>query len=104
MKHLGRAGYSAVVKRCFELTWKLVKGIRRIDGLDVVTEPTMNVVGIQSDKTDIRLIFNELKNCGWAVSLFPEYLRVVVMPHTKASHINSLLEDMQTILQNLNRL
>jgi tyrosine decarboxylase/aspartate 1-decarboxylase len=104
LKHLGRAGYSAVVKRCLELTWKLVKGIQRIDGLDIVTEPTINVVGIKSDKTDIRLIFNELKKCGWTVSLFPEFLRIVIMPHTKASHIKGLLEDLQTILENLNHL
>ena len=102
MMHLGKAGYSATVKRCLHLTRKLVKGIQLIDGLDVVTEPTMNVVGIKSDTTDVHLISNELRKLGWTVSLFPEYLRVIVMPHTKTSHIKRFLDNLQTILENLN--
>ena len=102
MMHMGRAGYASVVDRCLKLTWKLVEGIQRIDGVDLVTEPTMNVVGIKSDRIDVRLIFQELRKRGWAVSLFPDYLRIVIMPHTKLSHIKRLLEDLQRILENLN--
>jgi tyrosine decarboxylase/aspartate 1-decarboxylase len=102
MMHLGKAGYSATVKGCLRLTRKLVKGIQLIDGLEVVTEPTMNVVGIKSNTTDVHLVSNELRKLGWAVSLFPEYLRVIVMPHTKTSHIKRFLDNLQTILENLN--
>jgi len=101
LKHLGRAGYVSVVERCLGLTWKLVEGIQRIDGLDVVTEPTMNVVGVKSDTVDVSLIFRELRKRGWAVSLFLDYLRIVIMPHTKSSHIKRFLEDLQRILENL---
>jgi tyrosine decarboxylase/aspartate 1-decarboxylase len=101
LNHLGHAGYAAVVKRCLELTWRLVEGIQRIDGLDVVTEPTMNVVGVMSDTVDVTLVFRELRKRGWAASLFPDYLRIVVMPHTKLSHIKSLLEDLNTIVDGL---
>ena len=101
LKHLGRAGYRAVVERCLRLTWKLVKGIRLIDGLDLVTEPTLNVVGIKSDTIDVRLIFQELRKLGWAVSLFPSFIRIVIMPHTKPSHIRNLLEDLKRILEEL---
>ncbi len=101
LKHLGRAGYAAVVERCLGLTWKLVEGIQRIDGLDIVTEPTMNVVGVKSDTVDVSLVFQELRKCGWAVSLFHNYLRIVVMPHTKPSHIKRFLEEIQRILENL---
>jgi tyrosine decarboxylase/aspartate 1-decarboxylase len=101
LKHLGRAGYASVVERCLRLTWKLVEGIQQLDGLDIVTEPTMNVVGVKSDRMDIRLIFQELRKRGWAVSLFPDYLRIVIMPHTKPSHIKRFLEDLQKILENL---
>jgi tyrosine decarboxylase/aspartate 1-decarboxylase len=101
LRHLGRAGYVAVVERCLRLTWKLVEGIQRIDGLDIVTKPTLNVVGIKSDRIDVQLIFQELRKRGWAVSLFLNYLRIVIMPHTKQSHIKRLLEDLQRILENL---
>jgi tyrosine decarboxylase/aspartate 1-decarboxylase len=102
LRHLGRAGYTAVVERCLGLTWKLVEGIQRIDELDIVTKPTLNVVGIKSERIDVRLIFQELRKRGWAVSLFLDYLRIVIMPHTKPSHIKRLLEDLQRILEKLN--
>jgi tyrosine decarboxylase/aspartate 1-decarboxylase len=62
----------------------------------------MNVVGIKSDTTNAHLISNELRKLGWSVSLFPKYLRVIVMPHTKTSHIKRFLDNLQTILENLN--
>jgi tyrosine decarboxylase/aspartate 1-decarboxylase len=101
LKHLGRAGYRAVVGRCLRLTWKLVKEVQRIDGLDIVTEPTLNVVGIKSDTVDVRLIFQELRKRGWAVSLFPGFIRIVIMPHTKLSHIKNFIEDLKMILVGL---
>jgi len=100
LMHLGRAGYAAVVERCLGLTWKLAEAIQRIDGLDIVTEPTLNVVGVKSDTVDVSLVFQELRKRGWAVSLFLDYLRIVIMPHTKPSHIKRFLEDLQRILEN----
>jgi tyrosine decarboxylase/aspartate 1-decarboxylase len=102
LMHMGRAGYAAVVDRCLKLTWKLAEEIQRTDGVDVVTEPTLNVVGVKSDRIDVHLIFQELRKRGWAVSLFSDYLRIVIMPHTKPSHIKRLLEDLQMIIENLN--
>jgi tyrosine decarboxylase/aspartate 1-decarboxylase len=102
LKHLGKAGYRAMVDRCLKLTWKLVKDIRQIDGLDVMIEPTLNVVGIKSDSIDIRVVFQELRKQGWAVSLFPKFIRTVIMPHIKQIHIRNLLEDLEKILEEIN--
>lgn len=99
--HLGRAGYRGVVERCLRLTWKLIEGIQQINNLDIVSKPTLNVVGIKSDRIDVRLIFQELRNRGWAVSLFPNYIRIVIMPHTKPSHIKIFLEDLKRIIEEL---
>jgi tyrosine decarboxylase/aspartate 1-decarboxylase len=98
LKNLGREGYKAVVERCLQLTWKLVRGIQQIGGLDVVAEPTLNVVGIKSDTNDVRLIFQKLRKRGWAVTLFPNFTRIVVMPHTKSNHIRNLLSDLKGIV------
>ena len=103
LMHLGRVGYAAVVERCLGLTWKLVEGIQRIDGVDVVVEPTMNVVGVKTGTVDVGLVFQELRKRGWAISLFVDYLRIVVMPHTKSSHVKRFLEDLQIILDNLRK-
>jgi tyrosine decarboxylase/aspartate 1-decarboxylase len=103
LKHLGRAGYAAVVERCLGLTWKLAEGIQRIAGVDIVTEPTMNVVGVKTGTVNVGLVFQELRKRGWAVSLFRNYLRIVIMSHTKPSHIKHFLEDLQMILDNLRK-
>jgi tyrosine decarboxylase/aspartate 1-decarboxylase len=102
LMHLGRSGYAAIVERCLGLTWKLVEGIQSIEGVDIVTEPTMNVVGVKSDTVDVSWVFQELKNRGWAVSLFLDYIRIVIMPHTKDVHIKRFLEDLKKILDELN--
>ncbi|MCJ7721219.1 tyrosine decarboxylase MfnA [Candidatus Bathyarchaeota archaeon] len=101
LKHLGRAGYRDVTKRCLNLTWKLVEEIQQIDGLHVVVKPTLNVLGIKSNRIDVQLIFRELRKCGWAVSLFSDYIRIVIMPHTKPAHIKRFIEDLKKILENL---
>jgi tyrosine decarboxylase/aspartate 1-decarboxylase len=101
LMHLGRAGYRALAERCLKVTWKLVEGIQRIDGLDIVTEPTLNVVGIKSDTLDARLIFQELRKRGWAVSLFPNFIRIVIMPHTKLVTTKLFLRDLEKILKEL---
>ena len=102
LKHLGRTGYQAVVEHCLGLTWKFVEGIQHIDGVDLVTKPTLNLVGIKSDTVDVYLVFQELKKRGWAVSLFSNYIRIVMMPHTNDRHIKLFLEDLKKILAELN--
>lgn len=101
LMHLGRAGYAAVVKRCMKLTWTLAEGVRQIDGVSLVTQPTINIVGIKSDGLDVQLIARELRKKGWAISLFPHHIRTVVMPHTKLSHVKAFLDDLREITKKL---
>jgi tyrosine decarboxylase/aspartate 1-decarboxylase len=98
LKHLGKEGYTAVVRQCMKLTWKFCEEVSQIDGLKLATKPVINIVGLKSDVADIRLIARELRKRGWAVSLFDEYLRVVIMPHTKPSHIKSFVKDLRKVL------
>ena len=101
LMHLGRQGYRGVVGRCMRLTSKLVEGIRQINGVSLVTRPSLNMVGIKSDSVSIQLIAQELRRHGWAISLFPGYIRVVVMPHVKSSHIEHFLKDLKETVEKL---
>jgi tyrosine decarboxylase/aspartate 1-decarboxylase len=101
LKHLGKEGYKRIVKRCMRLTWELAEEIRKIEGLHLVTEPTMNVVGIKSETSDIRRIAEELRARKWAVSLFPNHIRIVVMPHVKKRHIEEFIEDLKEVVSKL---
>ncbi len=101
LMHLGRQGYRGVVGRCMRLTSKLAKEIQRIDGVSLVTQPTLNMAGITSDEVDIKSVAKELRRRGWAVSLFPRHIRVVVMPHVKSSHIQHFLKDLNETVEQL---
>ncbi len=101
LKHLGKEGYKKIVRRCMRLTWKLAEEIQKINGLHIVTEPTMNIVGIKSDVFDICRITQELRVRKWAVSLFPNHIRIVIMPHVQEQHIESFLEDLKDIINKL---
>jgi tyrosine decarboxylase/aspartate 1-decarboxylase len=101
LMHLGREGYKAVVKRCMSLTWKLAEEIEKMDKIDLVTKPVMNIVGIKSDVIDIRLIAQKLREKGWAVSLFPNHIRITVMPHIKVAHVQNFLKDLKKIVKEI---
>ncbi len=101
MKHLGREGYRNVVKNCMLLTMKLAEGIEEIEGLSLPTRPIINVVGIKTEDLRIELLAEELRKQGWAIALFPGYIRIVVMPHLKSVHIDAFLEDLNTTVRKL---
>jgi len=101
LKHLGTEGYKRIVRSCMRLTWKLSGEIQKINGLDIMTEPSMNIVGIKSEVFDIRRIAKELRLRKWAVSLFPNHIRIVVMPHVQKQHIEEFLEDLKDIVNKL---
>jgi len=101
LKHLGKEGYKRIVARCMRLTWKLAEEVREIKGLDIVTEPTLNIVGIKSEGFDVRQLAKELRVRNWAVSLFPSHIRIVVMPHIQKQHIERFLSDLKDIANKL---
>jgi tyrosine decarboxylase/aspartate 1-decarboxylase len=101
MKHLGREGYRRIIKNCMHVTLKLAKEIQKIKGLSTVSPPTMNVIGIESNTFDVRRITEELRLREWAVSLFPNHIRTVIMPHIQERHIRQFLEDLNRIADEL---
>lgn len=103
LKHLGRDGYEQIVRRCMRLTSKLAEEIPKIEGLELMTKPTMNVVGLTSHTLDVKQLAHELRLKGWAVALFPRHIRIVVMPHVKEKHIDEFLEDLKSTTNQLGR-
>ena len=101
LKHLGREGYTEIIKRCMQQTLKLAEGIEEIEGLSLVTRPTLNIVGIKSEDISIQALAQELRRKGWAIALFPGYIRIVVMPHIRAFHIQVFLEDLNEAVKKL---
>jgi len=90
-----------MIRRCMRLTWKLADEIPKIEGLEVMTKPTMNVIGLTSHTLAIKQIAHELRLKGWAVALFPRHIRIVAMPHIQRKHVEEFLEDLNTVAHKL---
>ncbi|GAI18920.1 unnamed protein product, partial [marine sediment metagenome] len=103
LNSLGYEGYQKIIKRCMDLTRKLADGIQRIDGLDLVVEPELNIVAAKSDILNLRDVCEKLQAKGWLVSMNsqPPSIRLVVMPHHDPEHINSFLVDLNECLEEL---
>jgi tyrosine decarboxylase/aspartate 1-decarboxylase len=95
LKHLGRNGYRSIVRRCMDLTYSLAEQVQSTDGFRIVCEPTINIVGISSKKAPISNVAAFLRKRGWAISVFPEHIRIVCMPHVYTEHIHRFVDDLK---------
>jgi tyrosine decarboxylase/aspartate 1-decarboxylase len=100
-KHLGRRGYRRVVARCMELTELLAGEVERLPGARLVRRPVMNVVGIAFNGLPAEKVASKLRELGWAVSAVRGFVRVVVMPHVRLSHVSLFLRDLRRVLREL---
>jgi tyrosine decarboxylase/aspartate 1-decarboxylase len=101
LKHLGREGYTDVVKRCMELTDYLAQAVKQIDELFLLTEPVLNIIGIASHSASIQTLARRLREKGWAVSLFKTHIRIVLMPHLERQHIEKFILHLKQTVREL---
>lgn len=98
LKHLGRSGYRELVHRCVGLAHEFAARVDALDGADLATQPTMNVVGIRSRNVTADILAARLRERGWSVSLFPEHIRIVVLPHVDEAALEAFLEDLEDVI------
>jgi tyrosine decarboxylase/aspartate 1-decarboxylase len=101
LKRLGRSGYRQIVKQCMKNTSLLADKLQRINGVHLIAEPTMNILGFTCPGLDNSIVVDALAKKGWALSLFPTHIRVMIMPHTEARHLNAFLADLETVISDL---
>ena len=101
MTHLGKEGFTRIVRRCMALTDQLVAGARAI-GVEPVLEPIMNVVALEAEPSPEK-VRSELMKRGWLVSITqdPRALRLFLMPHATRDNIDLLLDDLAAVMRQL---
>jgi len=97
LKYMGRKGYQRVVKRCMDLTNVIVKRVKRSKKIYLITNPTMNIVGLSSYSLDPKQLADRLRKRGWAISATRTHIRLVIMPHVKRKHIIEFLSDLEEL-------
>jgi tyrosine decarboxylase/aspartate 1-decarboxylase len=103
LKHFGRRGFREAVKHCMELTHYLTEKIETVDGVELITAPTLNIVGIKSKRYSVRSIWKKLRERRWAVGGLKGSLRVVILPHIQTEHIDGFIQDLREIVRELDR-
>lgn len=99
---LGKRGYRRVVDRCMRRTQYLYEQINHIDGVEVVTPPMTNIIGLRVNGMKLSDLTNRLRRRGFAVSVFQDHIRLVIMPHLTQEHIDEFLEILREIVKNSN--
>lgn len=98
MKSLGRSGYRSIVKKCMENSLMLYDDLKKINGIQLLVKPTMNIVGFTCSEIDDKIVVDMLMEKGWIVSLCPTHIRVLIMPHTDAKHLKAFITDLKKVL------
>ncbi|MBN2441687.1 MAG: tyrosine decarboxylase MfnA [Spirochaetales bacterium] len=101
LKHLGKAGYRTIIRRCMEITFALAEEIKSIEDVELVIDPVINVLGITSRVFSIIDIAHKLREKDWAIALFPNHIRIVIMPHVYPEHIAHFIDDLKKVLDEL---
>jgi tyrosine decarboxylase/aspartate 1-decarboxylase len=97
----GREGFVELVRGCMARTWRLTERLREMPLVNTVIEPVINVVGIRPRQTEPQRLAEELRRRGYALSLFPGFLRITVMPHLNDERIDSFLTVLEQTLREL---
>lgn len=91
LKSLGKEGYRKTVKKCMENTKYLTENLKKMKFH--VFEPTINIVNFEIEREKIE----KLRKKGWKISLTrKKHARIILMPHTKKTHLKKFIEDLKT--------
>jgi len=104
IKLLGINGFKEIVRKCMENTKFLTQRISEIEGVKLVVDPVMNVVGITTESgKSICELEESLRNNKWMLGKFLDFnlVRVVIMPHVKREHLIEFSFDLEKIVKKL---
>jgi sphinganine-1-phosphate aldolase len=98
LRYLGEEGYVDVARQIIEGRDALIAGIRKIDGLDLVCEPELTIVGYQStDDLDIQAVAEAMREREWFVAVAAEplsiHLGMLTMAHVPV--VDEYLSDLR---------
>lgn len=104
MKYLGEAGFKSVINECMDVTHYLVERISEVEGIKIVRDPVINVVGLTTKgDEDICQVDRELRKNDWMLGKFKalNLIRIVVMPHVQKDHIDQFIDDLKVTVKKI---
>lgn len=97
IRFLGVDGYMRIARVMMQGRDRLIAGIRAIDGLHIVGDPELTVMGYGADDLDIRAIAQQLGKRGWFVSTMsaPPGIHMGMLSPAHAAVVDEYLSDLR---------
>ncbi|KYK33707.1 MAG: tyrosine decarboxylase MnfA, partial [Thermoplasmatales archaeon SG8-52-3] len=91
-KYLGKEGYKNLIRKCMSITKYTERRVQNI-GLNLIIEPTMNVLGIKLKNPS--KVVKKLSDFGWKVNKMERLsaIRIVLMPQITKKIIDDFIPD-----------
>ena len=87
------------VKHSFELTKHLVEQLKEIPNLELIFDPTLNIIGFSTSKMTADKLVEKLRILGWDLSIYNHWVRIVVMPHFTKEMVDKFIIVLSKILE-----
>lgn len=96
--YLGFKGYKKGVDKLMGITHWFAREVQEIPGMNIKVKPECNIVGIKTEScVDFNLFLNRIRQRGWAVSEWSDYIRITIMPHVRKKYLKKFLKDIREI-------
>jgi glutamate/tyrosine decarboxylase-like PLP-dependent enzyme len=102
MKKIGRNGYLELTAGIMDTARRLIEGIQRIDGLEVLGDPPATVIAFTAEDVDIYAVGDVLDERGWHMDrqIKPPALHLIVTP-VHAGLADRFLEELRAAVDEI---
>ena len=87
------------VKKALENTRYLTQRLKEEPILELAFEPSINIVGFMNKVIPNVDLVKKLNKKGWHLSIYSNWIRIVVMPHVLKDMIDIFISDLQEQLK-----
>ncbi|MHA1744232.1 MAG: tyrosine decarboxylase MfnA [Candidatus Heimdallarchaeota archaeon] len=99
LKKLGREYMLERVRSCMENTAYFVHQLEQLKEIKLPFQPTINIIGFRCTSIANEELAMNLRKKGWALSIYDQWLRIVVMPHVSKETIDLFVADLKKSIQ-----
>ncbi len=105
MNYLGKEGYREIAGKVMKATEKLKSAIREIPGIEVISDPDMSLLAIESEDYDIFHIADLLEEKGWHLDRqqLPDSIHMTIS-WGNLKIIDAFIRDLQDVMSHTREL
>ncbi|NHJ46722.1 MAG: tyrosine decarboxylase MfnA [Asgard group archaeon] len=99
LKKFGRKYLVNRVKKALFLTNHLISQFKKIPEIELVFQPNLNIIGFTCTVFTTKELVEKLKDKDWLLSIYDDWIRIVVMPHLEKKIISKFVNDLKSIIK-----